>query len=211
MPLAPFTADHVATATVHIVDREAVVRRSVAALMRASGLAAHAYASLADFLDSASEAADGCIVVDLATATEDAPALILRLKQKGLRHPVIVAALNADIPMAVEAMRAGAWDVVLKPLDGMALLISVRAALYAAARVATPEAAAGGFHDLFMALSPREQLVLRGVVAGQANKLIAYELGISPRTVEAHRAHMMIKTGATSVSALVRMAMLAGL
>ncbi|MDB5452553.1 MAG: response regulator [Caulobacteraceae bacterium] len=206
------TSDDPAPTTVHVVDRDVVVRRGLNVVLRAAGLVTRTYASLTEFQDEEGVGERGCVVADLETVGTDAAELILRLRRRGRLLPLIITTAHGDVPMAVEAMRAGAWDILLKPLDAMGLLTSVRAALYAGARVSpTPDVAESGFRDLLLALSPRERLVLRGVVAGQANKLIAYELGISPRTVEAHRASMMTKTGATSLSNLVRMAMLAGL
>jgi two-component system, LuxR family, response regulator FixJ len=135
--------------------------------------------------------------------------LLRRLKDLGAPLPVIVITGHGDVPLAVEAMKAGAVDFLEKPFDDEVFLTAVHAALGAQARVDLRDAERLKFEQMLAGLSPREKDVLRGVVAGKLNKIIAFELGISHRTVEVYRAKVMTKTGAANLSELVRMALLA--
>jgi two-component system response regulator FixJ len=136
--------------------------------------------------------------------------LARRLKERGVTVPVIVITGHGDVPLAVEAMRAGVIDFLEKPFEDDALIGSIRAALNAQAKTGPQDAERRRFEAMLAGLSGREKDVLRGVVAGKLNKVIAYELGISPRTVEVYRANVMSKTGASGLSELVRIALLAG-
>ena len=136
--------------------------------------------------------------------------LLRRLKDDGLDIPVIVITGHGDISLAVEAMKIGAVDFLEKPFDDDLLLAAVRSALNAEAGTARQKAELAEIHDKLAALSNRERQVLEGLVAGKANKVIAFDLGISPRTVEIYRANLMTKMSANSLSDLVRMAMTAG-
>jgi two-component system response regulator FixJ len=137
--------------------------------------------------------------------------LLRRLKEMGIALPVIVITGHGDVPLAVEAMKIGATDFLEKPFDDDALLASVRAALNRVERDAQREAELAQLQEKLASLSNREREVLEGLVAGYPNKTIAYDLGISPRTVEIYRANVMSKMKAASLSDLVRMALIAGL
>ena len=137
--------------------------------------------------------------------------LLRRLKEGGLDVPVIVITGHGDISLAVEAMKIGAVDFLEKPFDDDLLLAAVRSALNTEAGAAKHKAELADIHDKLTALSNRERQVLEGLVAGKANKVIAFDLGISPRTVEIYRANLMTKMSANSLSDLVRMAMTAGI
>jgi two-component system response regulator FixJ len=209
--LASLDCGEVREPEVQIIDDDVAIRRSIGLLLGEAGIAAHGYASALDFLDDVHDLGPGCIITALRMPEIDGFELMTQLKVRGVRKPVIIISGYSDIPMAVQAMRAGAQNFIEKPLDGIRLLAAVRAAISSDAQARRDPVAAPGVGDLLAMLTPREGDVLHGVVAGKANKLIARELGISPRTVEAHRAGVMAKTGASSVSALMRLALLAGL
>lgn len=197
--------------TVYVVDDDEGVRGALRFLLEAADIEVRLFESAVDFLRVSDDLTPGCIVTDVRMPDVDGLELVRRLKAKGLPHPVIVVTGHGDIPLAVEAMKAGALDFLEKPFDDQLLLSSIRAALDADQHAANTEEAKRTFEGLLASLSPREQEVLQGVVAGKLNKVIAHELGISPRTVEIYRANMMMKTRANSLSELVRMALLAGL
>jgi two-component system response regulator FixJ len=224
----PATGDVAAVAPplVHVVDDDKAMRRSLALLLRAAGYAVEAHASgeaLLAALDrtalpapgpprpGAPQARPACAVVDvLMPGGMDGIALQAQLSGRGTALPVVVVTGHADVPLAVWAMRAGAVDFVEKPYPKQRILSAVAEALDAttAARGRAPAALAAARLD---GLTPRERTVLRGLVSGQQNKVIAHELGISPRTVEAHRAAVMEKLGARSLAEAVRLALAAGL
>lgn len=195
---------------VHVIDDDEAMRESLSFLLDTAGLSARAYDSAAAFLEIAETLDGGCIVTDVRMPEMSGLDLVQRLKERGVGLPVIVITGHGDVPLAVQAMKAGVVDFLEKPFDDEALLAAIRGAL------AGPVSSAGGgeearrFEALIESLSPREHEVLMGVVAGKANKVIALDLGISPRTVEVYRANVMTKTGAASLSELVRMALLAG-
>ncbi len=138
----------------------------------------------------------------------DGVTLLARLREKGLHHPVIIMTGHADVPLAVRAMRAGAIDFIEKPFSDEVILQSVRAALEQQAHASATTADVAG---RLAALTPREREVLRALIAGLPNKSIAYDLGISARTVEIHRARVMEKMQARSLSELVRLGLAAGI
>ena len=196
---------------VYIVDDDEAIRRSLTFLLRTAGLASQSYDSALSFLRDADRLAPGCIITDVRMPGMDGLELVRRLKEKNLPHPAIVITGHGDIPLAVEAMKAGATDFIEKPFKDDVLLAAVRAALNADEKASVDDAARRRYREVFAALSPREKEVLGSVVEGKTNKVIAYDFGISPRTVEVHRANMMMKSGARSLSELVRMALLAGI
>jgi len=136
--------------------------------------------------------------------------LLRHLREKNLRMPVIIITGHADVPVAVEAMKSGAADFLEKPFDDEVLLTAVRSALAAAEDVSRRDSERAELQQRFATLSKREREVLEGLVAGKPNKTIAYDLGISPRTVEIYRANVMTKMRAVSLSELVRMTLIAG-
>jgi two-component system response regulator FixJ len=136
--------------------------------------------------------------------------LLRRLRELAVKMPVIVITGHGDVPLAVEAMKSGAVDFIEKPFDDEVLLASIRGALDTQHHEGRQDAERVDIQDRIASLSVRERQVLEGLVAGLPNKTIAYDLGISPRTVEVYRANVMTKTKASSLSELVRMALIGG-
>jgi two-component system response regulator FixJ len=197
------TADTV----VHIVDDEEAVRNSLAFLLSGAGFAVRVHESATHFLAIAPQITNGCLITDLRMPDMDGVELLRRLRAIDALLPAIVVTGHGDVQMAVEAMKNGAIDFIEKPFSDDVLIDSIgRAASRAAERVQTG-AALEAVRQRVALLSERERQVLKGVVAGQANKTIALELGISPRTVEVYRAGLMGKMQAKSLPDLVRMVM----
>lgn len=196
---------------VFIVDDDEAVRDSLAGLLAANGHAVEAYASGGAFLAAYRPEFTGCALVDLRMPGIDGLGLIERLKAQGSTLPVIVVTGHGDVPLAVRAMKAGAIDFIEKPYNNRTILDAVRQALARTGAAATTDAEAVKAAELVAQLTPREREVLQHLVIGRPNKIIAYELKISPRTVEIHRANLMKKMQAGSLSHLVRLALAAGI
>jgi two-component system, LuxR family, response regulator FixJ len=199
------------TAIVHVIDDDEALRDSLAFLLRTADLEVMSYASAAAFLDALPLTGLTCIITDVRMPGLSGIDLLRRVKELGIEVPVIVITGHGDVPLAVEAMRFGAVDFLEKPFDDEILLQSVRAALRQQAGAAKRQSERAEIENRLAALSPRERDVLGGLVAGRANKQIAFELGISPRTVEIYRANLMDKMQAGSLSDLVRMALIVGI
>jgi two-component system response regulator FixJ len=193
---------------VHVVDDDVAVRKSLAFLLASEGLPVRLHESASAFLEEVLSAEAGCIVTDVRMPGIDGIELIRRLKERGITLPVIVITGHADVPMAVEAMKEGAIDFLEKPFGDEVFLTTVREALSRHEKSSHQDAQVAQIQARFEALSERERQVLDGLVAGKANKVIAYDLGISPRTVEIYRANVMAKMQARSLSELVRLALL---
>lgn len=191
---------------VHIVDDDEAVRQSLAFLLSSAGLTVRVYGSATAFLEDAPRAR-GCLVTDLRMPDINGVELLRRLSRLRRRLPAVVITGHGDVPMAVEAMKAGALDFIEKPFDDETLLAAIRNALAHLDNGAQADGVAASAR--LASLSEREHQVLDGLVAGLPNKTIAYDLGISPRTVEVYRANVMSKMQAKSLSELVRMALLA--
>lgn len=195
-------------AVVHVVDDDPAMRDSLEFLIDTAGLSVRTYESGPALLAAADALAAGCIVTDVRMPEMSGLDLVRRLTDMGVRLPVIVMTGHADVPLAVEAMKAGVRDFIEKPFDDEAFLSSVRAALAEGEAVDRQESQEAEVRERIASLSARERQVLEGLVAGRANKVIAYDLGISPRTVEVYRANVMTKMQAQSLSELVRMSIL---
>jgi two-component system, LuxR family, response regulator FixJ len=195
---------------VHLIDDDEGVRNALGFLLEMAELPARTYPSAVEFLEHAGSLNSGCIVTDVRMPEMSGLELVRRLKVIGVTLPVIVITGHGDVPLAVEAMREGVHDFIEKPFDDEVLLNSIRTALDSQARIDQGDAERQRFEQMLSTLSGRERDVLRGVLAGKMNKVIAHELGISPRTVEVYRAGVMNKTGANGLSELVRIALLAG-
>ncbi len=198
-------------AIVHVVDDDLAVRQSLSFLLASDGLPVRLHESASAFLDTVKTMTGGCIVTDVRMPGIDGIDFLKRLKANGFTLPVIVMTGHADVPLAVEAMKEGAIDFIEKPFDDDLFLAAVRAALKRQEKHAHQDAQTAEVRSRVQALSERESQVLEGLVAGKANKVIAYDLGISPRTVEIYRANVMTKMQASSLSDLVRMALLVGI
>ncbi|HXP77810.1 MAG TPA: response regulator FixJ [Stellaceae bacterium] len=194
---------------VHLIDDDDGVRQSLAFLLTTAGLAVRVYESGVAFLAALNTLQPGCIVSDVRMPGIDGLELQRRLKDLGVHLPVIIITGHADVPLAVEAMKAGAIDFIEKPFDDELLLAAIQVALDRYDEIGHRETEIAQIQAKLQSLSAREREVLDGLLAGYPNKTIAYDLKLSPRTVEVHRANVMTKMGATSLSSLVRMALLA--
>jgi two-component system, LuxR family, response regulator FixJ len=193
---------------VHVIDDDADVRQSLAFLLSTAGLAVRVHESAVAFLRALPDAQDGCVVTDVRMPEMDGLELQQRLKEMKVGMPVIVITGHGDVHLAVSAMKAGAIDFIEKPFDDDTLLTAIRSALTRHADDTQRQSRAAEVRARMETLSDREREVLDGLVAGKPNKIIAYELGISARTVEVYRANVMTKMRADSLSELVRMALL---
>lgn len=200
-----------ASEIVHIVDDDRAMRDSLAFLMGASGIAACVHDSARAFLDALPRLSVGCVVTDVRMPDMTGIDLLKALRLERPELPVIVVTGHGDIALAVEAMKLGAADFLEKPFDDHTLLAAVSRAIGHVHEGERREAEAAGIAARLGQLSPRERQVLEGLVEGKANKVIAYDLDISPRTVEVYRANVMTKMQAASLSHLVRMALAVGL
>ncbi|WP_374600382.1 response regulator FixJ [Brevundimonas sp.] len=194
---------------IHVIDDDAAVRDSIAFLLETAGLTTRTYESALAFLAEKNRAA-GCIVTDVRMPDMTGLELARRLRDSGSVEPVIVVTGHADVSLAIEAMRAGVVDFIEKPFDDEILLTSIQRVLDQASKASSADFEKRTFVARLGSLSPRERDVVEGLVKGHANKVIAFDLGISPRTVEVYRANVMTKMQAGSLSELVRMVMTAG-
>jgi two-component system, LuxR family, response regulator FixJ len=196
---------------IYIIDDDEAVRQSLEFLLKTAGLKAQAFESARAFFEVLPQVSFGCVITDVRMPEITGIDLLKKVKEVNPDLPVIVITGHGDISLAVEAMKIGAMDFLEKPFDDDQLLASVRTALDREAEVARRHAELANIHQKLAALSNRERQVLEGLVVGNPNKTIAFDLGISPRTVEIYRANLMTKMAANSLSDLVRMAMTAGI
>ena len=193
---------------VHIVDDDEGLRESLTFLLRTANLEVRSFESAKAFLDKLPHAMPGCVITDVRMPDMTGIELLRRLKELKIGVPVIVITGHGDIALAVEAMKMGAADFFEKPFDDHLLVASVRAALRRREDQTKRGAERAEIEHRISSLSPREKDVLAGLIQGRANKQIAFDLGISPRTVEIYRANLMNKMQADSLSDLVRMALI---
>jgi two-component system response regulator FixJ len=193
--------------TVHIVDNDGAVRRSLECLLHAAGFKSMAYKTALSFLDAAPGASAGCVLLDVRMPEMEGLDLQARLNRLGCPLQVIMMTGSGEVEDAVRAMKAGAVDFIEKPFDDERLLGAIGEALGLSERSTRNREAA----ERVDTLSPRERQVLDALSAGRPNKVIAYDLGISVRTVEVHRARMLERLGVRSLAEAIRLAVLATL
>jgi two-component system response regulator FixJ len=196
---------------IHVIDDDGAMRDSLAFLLDVNGFQARVYESANAFLGGIGNEAINCVISDIRMPGMNGIELVRKLKGQGAACAVILITGHGDVALAVEAMKAGAVDFIEKPFDDEALLGAIRAALGTRATSPEESTARKEAEARLAELSPRERDVLQGLVAGKINKVIAHDLSISPRTVEVYRANLMAKTGARSMSELMRIALAAGL
>jgi len=199
----------VANDVVHVVDDDVDVRKSLGFLLATADFAVRLHESATAFLAMDLKEIDGCIVTDVRMPGIDGIEFLRQLKARGHNLPVIVMTGHADVALAVQAMKEGAADFIEKPFDDQVLIDAIHSALANRTQAASAYPQSAEIRKSLSTLSERERQVLDGLVSGLPNKTIAYDLGISPRTVEIHRANLMSKMGAGSLSHLVRMALIA--
>lgn len=194
---------------IHVIDDDAAIRDSLAFLLEVQGFEVCIYESAVDFLGAAATLSLDCVVTDIRMPDMTGLELVVKLKERGIGCPVVVITGHGDVPLAVEAMKAGVIDFIEKPFSDDVFLDAIRSALER--KSLDPGDAREEASQRLASLTARERDVLIGVVAGKSNKVIAYDLSISPRTVEIYRANLMSKTGARSIAELMRIAVAAGL
>jgi two-component system response regulator FixJ len=197
--------------TIHLVDDEEAIRRSAGFMLRTSGFAVETYPSGVAFLKVARSVEPGCILLDVRMPEMDGLEVQAALNERGVAMPVIVLTGHGDVTIAVRAMKAGACDFIEKPFEKASLLKSIEDAFGRLDDINAQSVRAADASVRISALTGREQDVLEGLAQGYPNKTIAYDLGISPRTVEVHRANLMSKLGVHSLSDALRIAFAAGL
>lgn len=194
---------------IHVIDDDEAVRDSLQFLLEAAGYRVRLYDSARAFLDETLVAEESCIISDVRMPEMDGLALQAVLAKRGGPQNLIFMTGHGDVPLAVRALKAGAVDFLEKPFEEEAMLAAVQAALARCREQRGQNAESARARQRLQALTPREVEVLDRLVAGSPNKMIAFDLGMSPRTVEVHRARIMEKTQARSLSELVRLVLAA--
>jgi two-component system response regulator FixJ len=194
----------------HIVDDDEAVRRSLVFLCSSAGYAVRPHESATAFLALAPTITNGCLLADLRMPDMNGVELLQKLRDIGAELPTVVITGDGDVKMAVEAMKLGAVDFVEKPFVEAVLLEAIERAMGRAQSEMNSAQAREAVTSRLDSLSERERQVLHGILAGQSSKAIAQDLDLSPRTVEVYRSGLMAKMQASSLSELVRMALLAG-
>lgn len=200
-----------AKSIVHIVDDEDAVRTSLATLLEIHGFSTRVYESAAEFLDRADPTVPGCALIDLRMPGLDGLGLLRKMAESHIRVPVVMMTGFGEVATAVKAMKAGAADFVEKPIDQAELLTILNRLLSNSQVAAEVDARKEQARGRLARLTERERDVFNGLVVGKTNKGIALDLGISPRTVEIHRARVMEKAEAGTLSDLIRIALTLGL
>lgn len=196
---------------IHLVDDDEAIRRSAGFMLKTSGYQVKSYVSGVDLMKEAKVLAAGCILLDVRMPGMDGLEVQQALQERGIGYPVIVMTGHGDVGVAVQAMKSGAVDFIEKPFEKAVLLSAIEEGFSRLEQTGQSRARAEEARVRLQALTPRERDVLEGLVRGHPNKTIAYDLEISPRTVEIHRANLMSKLGVASLSEALRIAFAAGL
>ena len=197
--------------TIHIVDDDEAIRRSLSFMLKTAGYPVQLYADGESFLKAADHIDEGCVLLDVRMPGIDGMEVQRRLRARGIMLPVVIMTGHGDVDLAVAAMKAGATDFLEKPFEKAALIDCLSSAGEVALAERGLSARRSEAQARLNVLTDREREVLDGLVAGLPNKTIAYDLGISPRTVEVHRANVMTKLGVRSLSEALQLAFAAGL
>ena len=196
---------------IHLVDDDEAIRRSAGFMLKTSGFKVSSFASGVELLREAKDLQPGCILLDVRMPDMDGLQVQQALQERGIGYPVIVMTGHGDVAVAVQAMKAGAVDFIEKPFEKAVLMSALEEGFSRLEQTGRSRARAEEARVRLQALTPRERDVLEGLVRGHPNKTIAYDLDISPRTVEIHRANLMSKLGVASLSEALRIAFAAGL
>lgn len=191
---------------VFIIDDDEAVRKSLRMLLKTEGYTVATFSNAEEFLTICNQETIGCIILDVNMPEMDGPALQEEINLRGYKLPIIFLTGQGSIPLTVRALKAGAMDFLTKPVDGTELLACVKQALEKCSQLQMQEINLHTKTLRLSALTERENEIMLLIVSGQANKEIAEQLGISFRTVENHRAHIMEKTGASNLLELVAIA-----
>jgi two-component system, LuxR family, response regulator FixJ len=197
--------------TIHIVDDEDSIRRSLSFMLKTAGYQVETWSSGHAFLKEVKHVEHGCILLDVRMPEVDGLEVQRALAERGVTMPVVIMTGHGDISIAIRAMKAGAVDFLEKPFEKATLIAAIEESFARIADATTASARAADAETILGALTPRERDVLEGLAKGLPNKTIAYDLGISPRTVEVHRANVMTKLEVRSLSDALRIAFAAGL
>lgn len=197
--------------TIHIVDDDEAIRRSLSFMLKTAGYPVQLYADGESFLKAADHVEEGCVLLDVRMPGIDGMEVQRRLRARGIMLPVVIMTGHGDVDLAVAAMKAGATDFLEKPFEKAALIDCLSSAGEAALAERGLSARRAEAQARLNVLTDREREVLEGLVAGLPNKTIAYDLGISPRTVEIHRANLMQKLDVKSLADALRIAFQAGM
>jgi len=188
---------------VYVVDDDEAVRKSLRMLLKTEGYSVATFSGAEEFLTICNQETAGCIILDVNMPEMDGPTMQEELTRRGFKLPIIFLTGQGSIPITVRALKAGAMDFLTKPVDGAELLACVKQALEKCSDMQIQAADSKTKASRLATLTEREKEILLLIVAGHANKEIAERLGISFRTVETHRAHIMEKTGASNLKELL--------
>ncbi len=191
---------------IHLVDDDEAIRRSAGFMLKTSGYQVKTYESGVELLKATGSLDAGCILLDIRMPGMDGIEVQQKLLENGVTLPVIIMTGHGDVTLAVKAMKAGAVDFIEKPFEKSVLLSAIDLGIERLKRSEISQKRASEASVRLQALTPREREVLDGLSQGLPNKTIAYDLGISPRTVEIHRANLMTKLDARSLSEALRIA-----